>query len=349
MALALAASGGYCFSLKAELKLGADASKEVAKEMPPSTNQQWQKDIQALGKRFLPFLKRKEIPYHFQVIQAKEEINAFALPGGYVYFTERMWRIMTPDERAGIMAHEITHCDHRHGVDMMLKSQQRFLWTLPLVIATGGAAMEAAMWGNVIISQRYSRKLERDADESGIKLLAAAGFKPAGMVTSMKKLLNIEADQNRYEVSAIFADHPDTLKRVEYLTQEAESMGAKEADLELKAVDDPSRLGNIIAKTKEVNLVSARASTPLDYGRKVAIKKMLWDDNAQMLAPKTIAIATVLTPGRFPILVLPPRDDYSYSDIMPGDGVYPASDADLAPPPTPAPKTPPENERPTAG
>ena len=77
-------------------------------------------------------------------------------------------------------------------------------------------------------------------------------------------------------------------------------------------------------------------------GQAQAFLKRLLTENTQVLAPKTIAVATVLTPGRFPILVLPAREDYSYSDIMPGDGVYPATDADLAPQPIPGPKPPPE-------
>ncbi|OFX14375.1 MAG: hypothetical protein A2Z18_10990 [Armatimonadetes bacterium RBG_16_58_9] len=113
--LGIAAGAASGFSLEDEIKLGQEVAKEVEKEMPPSENQKWQDEISEMGKRFLPYVGRKDIPYHFRIVQAREKINAFALPGGYVYFTERMWQIMTPAERAGILAHEITHCDQRHG------------------------------------------------------------------------------------------------------------------------------------------------------------------------------------------------------------------------------------------
>ncbi|NLN76165.1 MAG: hypothetical protein GX139_07620 [Armatimonadetes bacterium] len=62
----------------------------------------------------------------------------------------------------------------------------------------------------------------------------------------MKKLLSIENDQNRYEVSAIFSGHPETQKRIDYLTQAAIELRAEESMLDLPMVDDPSSLGNVM-------------------------------------------------------------------------------------------------------
>jgi Zn-dependent protease with chaperone function len=323
--LLVVAGSCWAVSVKDEIKIGEDSSKEVLKEMPLLKDQKQQDAIGALGRKLVPFVKRKEIPYHFAIVTDKENsINAFALPGGYVFFTERMWRILTPDERAAVMAHEMTHCDLRHGINQSIKEQQRMLWTLPLLVIGGGAGAEAWMFGNMAVNARYSRVAEREADEGGIQLTMKAGFSPAGAVTSMKKLLSIENDTNRYEVSALFADHPDTQKRVDYLTQQAVALGAKPAELELLADDDPSRLGNIFKKVPDLSVLYARSATPLEFGQKVVIKKMLWDEDKQALGPKVIAEATVLTPGRFPTLVLSNYKDYYISDVMVGDGVYPA-------------------------
>ena len=317
-------SQAVAYSIAKEMALGKEVAAEVAKEMPPSKNEKWQKDIQNMGQRFLPYLKRKEISYTFQVVEAKDTLNAFAVPGGYVYFTERMWQILTPDERAAVMAHEITHCDQRHAIDSMIKAQQRMLWTLPLIVL-GPGWFNAVGMGNTIVSQRYSRKNEREADELGIQLLKNAGFNPAGSVTSMKKLLHIESSVNRYEVSEIFASHPDTLKRVEYLTDMAEKLGAKPEELELRAVDDPSRIGNVTDVLNGINGVHAKAFKPLAYGDKVAIKKQLWNDETQSLAPRLIAYATVLTPGILPTLLVEPAPGFYAVDVMEGDGIYPVN------------------------
>lgn len=328
----LANGPSLAFSVEEEIKLGEEAAGQVELEMPAAANKAWQDEITRMGERLISGVNRKEIAYHFKVINAGNEINAFALPGGYVYFTERMWRIMTPDERAGILAHEITHCDQRHGIDQMIKSQQRALWMLPLIVLTGGAsgAAEIALMGDMAISQRYSRKMEREADELGIKLLAAAGYNPAGSVTAMKKLLSIEADQNHYEVSAIFASHPDTTKRIEYLTQAATELGAKPSEFELKSVEDPNRLGNVTQKLSPHQMIEVESTIPLQFKQKVLIKKLLWDDKAQALLPKTVAVGTVLSPGKTAALTFDKvytRDNvekFYYSDIMTGDGVYPA-------------------------
>ena len=327
--LAISVGSASAFSVEAEIRLGEELSHEVEQEMPLSKNEKWQRDIEEIGKRLVPYVKRKQIPYHFRVVEAEGKINAFALPGGYVYFTERMWQIMTPAERAGITAHEIVHCDQRHGVDQMLKAKQRALWALPLMLLGGGGGLGfAVMLGNTLISQRYSRKMERQADELGIKLLEDAGFDPSGAVTSMKKLLHIESSINRYEISNIFASHPDTNKRITYLAQAATSMGASASDLELRSVDDPARLGNVTGKIGQSNVLMARCSTPLDYGQKIVIKKMLWDDEVDALAPKTVARATVLSPGNFPNLILDVEEGYYVIDVMVGDGIYPAPEVD---------------------
>ncbi len=315
----------HAVSIAQEIKIGEESSKLILKEMPLSSNQRYQDDIAALGSKLTPFVIRKEIPYHFAVVKdEKNTINAFALPGGYVYFTEHMWSILTPDERAAVLAHEIIHCDLRHGIDANIKQQQRMLWTLPLIVFGGTIGADVWTWGNMIVNARYSRKMEREADEKGIRLTTKAGFQPAGAVTSMKKLLSIETDQNRYEVSSLFADHPDTQRRINYLTEAALSLGAKKPDLELPAVDDPARLGNITGKAPDMSVLYARVSEPLAYGTKVVIKKMMWDEDRQSLWPKRIADATVLTPGKFPALALGDCKNEDAWGAAVGDGVYAA-------------------------
>lgn len=328
VSVVLMAYPGICHavSVAQEIKIGEETSKLIVKEMPLSQNQKYQDDIAALGARLTPFVGRPEIPYHFAVVKdEKNTINAFALPGGYVYFTERMWTILTPDERAAVLAHEITHCDLRHGIDANIKQQQRMLWTLPLIVFGGAAGADAWTWGNMIVSARYSRKMEREADENGIRLATKAGFQPSGAVTSMKKLLSIESNQNRYEMSSLFADHPDTQRRIEYLTEAALSLGAIKPELDLPAVDDPARLGNITSKVPDMSVLYARVSEPLTYGTKVDIKKMLWDEEKQSLWPKMIAKATVLTPGKFPALALADDKNNDIWAVTVGDGVYAAA------------------------
>lgn len=330
--LTLCVGAAWGFSIAKEIKLGEDISKEVEKEMPLSKNEQWQHDIDAMGKKFVPYLERKDIPYHFHIVDAKDEINAFSVPGGYVYFTERMWKILTPDERAGVLGHEIAHSDKRHAVDQMIGSTQRALWTIPIAILTGGAGLDFLLAGNMAMAMRYSRKMEREADEVGTKLMQQAGYNPAGMVTAMKKLLHIEAAVNHYEISQIFSSHPDTGKRIDYLGQEAKELGARPDELDLKYVEAPSCLGNITGKLKDINVFAARTASALNYGQKVQIRKVLWDDKLQALTPQPIAEATVLTPGTHPTLVVATDKEQSFIEVMEGDGIFAMDQAKLPEP-----------------
>ncbi len=115
--------------------------------MPPSKNQKWQDEIAALGNRLVPYVTRKEIPYHFNIVADKDNtVNAFALPGGYVYFTEHMWLILTPDERAAVLAHEITHCDMRHGINEASNEQQRYALDAAADRAWRGSRRSTSGW-----------------------------------------------------------------------------------------------------------------------------------------------------------------------------------------------------------
>lgn len=297
--------------------------------MPLSENKQWQEEITEMGKKMMPYLNRKVFDYDFKIIKAEENgkkiLNAFALPGGHVYFTERMWYIMNPDERAAIIAHEMIHCDKRHGIDQMLKSQQRMLWQIPIIIASGGsaAALYGLAMGDALLGQRFSLKAEQEADELGVELMKKAGYNPAGAVTAMKKLLYIEGQTNRYEISSALSTHPDTQKRIDYLTKKALALGSTQQDLEIKVPDDPDSIGKIIRVSSDMKVIHARTKRPLKYREEVIIKKMIWNDKTNKTIALVVGKATVLAPGSNPILIVnADKGVLEVEDIMPGDSIY---------------------------
>ncbi|MBO7393957.1 MAG: M48 family metalloprotease [Abditibacteriota bacterium] len=318
---AFVCGAAFGYSLEKELKTGAKVAKEVEKEMPPSDNEAAQKAIEELGAKFMPHIERKDVPYHFKVVEAKGVMNAFALPGGYVYFTERMWQILTPEERAAVMAHEITHSDKRHAITAQRKANQRALWSLPLVVL-GPVGMNVMAVGNVMISMRYSRKQEQEADEAGMDLLVKAGFDPAGSVTSMKKLRAIENEYNKYEISSVFSDHPETQKRIDYLTARAVKYGSKPEDLEVKPFDDPAAIGKVAKILADLGGVEASLTIKAAYGDKFVVKKMLYDDASKTAKPVKVADAVSMASGRYVTLLLTPVDVYEKADIAVGDGIY---------------------------
>ena len=188
-----ASSSLHAFSLEDEMKLGKDINAEILKKTPVSKNKQSIKEIEELGQKISQNVNRKQIPYHFTILQ-DNDLNAFAVPGGYVYFTQRLWDVLRYDERAGVLAHETVHVDQRHSLDALLKHQRRRIWTgvLLYVFGAGNWAYNAADIVNTLHEYKYSRGDEKQADQGGVKLLEKANLNPAGLLLSLRKIKRLK-------------------------------------------------------------------------------------------------------------------------------------------------------------
>lgn len=325
-------------TLKDEIEIGQKVSEDIEKEFPVTENKEWLAEIDRLGKLLTPHVTRKEMPYTFKIIKeevrGKPELDAFSLPGGRVYFSERMWRIMTRDERIGILAHEIAHIDKRHAIDTMGEMQRRSLWTAAIMIITGASSniWNAADIANTLYTLKYSRKREQEADRMAVMYTTAADESPVGLVTALKKLQRIEGDGDR--PPKILSTHPDIGDRVKYLAEECVKLGYKPESMELKFKDQPDRLGDVVKRTKEGMLVSVNTTKPLALNELVWIKKPLWDDEKNMVIPKPVAKGVALTSGTQIQVSVKMEKGFDFSDIDAGDGVYPREPDPVPPPPT---------------
>ena len=165
-------------------------------------------------------------------------------------------------------------------------------------------------------------RLKVACDEAGMDLLVKAGFDPAGSVTSMKKLRAIENEYNKYEISSVFSDHPETQKRIDYLTARAVRYGSKPEDLEVKPFDDPAAIGKVAKILADLGGVEASLTIKAAYGDKFVVKKMLYDDASKTAKPVKVADAVSMASGRYVTLLLTPVDVYEKADIAVGDGIY---------------------------
>ncbi|MEN6371279.1 MAG: M48 family metalloprotease [Armatimonadota bacterium] len=315
-------------TVKEEIEIGQKSAKEIEKEFPVTENKEWLKEIDSLGRLLTPYVKRKEIPYTFKIIKeetkGKPELDAFSLPGGPVYFSERMWRVMTRDERIGILAHEISHIDKRHAIDTMSEMQRRSMWTTAVMIITGagGNWWDAADLANTLYTLKFSRKREKEADMMAVDLTTAAGQTPAGLVTALEKLLRVENEAGD-KPPKILSTHPATDDRVKYLTERCLELGVKPEAMELKFNDQPNRLGDVKDKKKKDMLVNVTTAKPLAINSLVWIKKPLWDEEKNVVAPKPVARGVALTEGTEVQVSVKMEPGFDFSDIESGDGVYP--------------------------
>jgi predicted Zn-dependent protease len=162
------------------------------------------------------------VPFKVKVIE-DDEINAFALPGGYFYVDTGL--IMAADSEsqlAGVMAHEIAHVAARHATRNMTRSEIWNIASIPLMMVGGpvGFAVEEAAGLAVPMGfLKFSRDDEREADLLGIEYEYKAGYDPTSFVSFFEKLKAQEKHKKNF-IAKAFSTHPMTADRVERAQKE---------------------------------------------------------------------------------------------------------------------------------
>jgi predicted Zn-dependent protease len=208
-----ARAGLFSISPDKEKSIGADAAKQIEAQAPIVTGPvaSW---VEAVGAR-LAQKSDPEFQYSFRVIESPE-INAFTLPGGYIYVYTGLRQVApTEDELAAVLAHEITHAEEHHYALQYRKSSRR-----GLLLGVGSLLLGLPDLANQVIglldfarTQKYSRAQEAEADRLGMERMARAGYDPKGMVSLLDKLS--QEDKGGGTLDKWFGDHPDAASRVE--------------------------------------------------------------------------------------------------------------------------------------
>jgi beta-barrel assembly-enhancing protease len=164
------------------------------------------------------------VPFTIKVIDS-DEVNAFALPGGFFYVNSGLiLRAQEESELAGVMAHEISHVTARHGTKNATKGEMMQLATIPLMLLgpVGWAGYGLYEGLNIAIPLTYlkfSRDSEREADFLGLQYMYKAGYDPNAFVTFFER---IQADEKRRPgtIPKVFSTHPPTPDRIEAAQKE---------------------------------------------------------------------------------------------------------------------------------
>ncbi len=158
-----------------------------------------------------------KVPFTIKVIDS-DEINAFALPGGFFYVNKGL--ILTADneaEMAGPMAHEIAHVAARHGVEQASKGEIVNWGSLPLIFLGGWGGFAARQVASLAIPMgflKFSRGAEYEADTLGVQYLWASGYDPRSMATFFEKL-QAQEKKKPGTIVRIFSTHPMVGDRIE--------------------------------------------------------------------------------------------------------------------------------------
>ncbi len=212
---------GDWYSLETEIRIGKQYSMQVDNSVKMITDPVVTEYVNRIGQNLVRNSDAK-VPFTIKVIDS-DEINAFALPGGFFYVNSGL--ILAADEEAelaGVMAHEIAHVCARHQMRQMTRANWAQIGTLPLIFVGGGigyAAYEAAGLGLPVTFMKFQRNFEAEADYLGLQYMYKTGYDPQAFISFFEK---IQAKEKKKPgtLAKAFASHPQTPDRIEKSQEE---------------------------------------------------------------------------------------------------------------------------------
>lgn len=198
-------------SQQQEVELGATTAAEVSAQLPLIRDAAVVNYINTLGTQLARVTDTRNLAWTFTVVDSKE-VNAFALPGGWIYVNRGLIeRTTNVSELAGVLAHEIGHVTRRHSVQQLQQAQGAnvglsLLCTLTKVCESGASQAAINVGGSALFA-KFSRTDEAEADAEAVATTIKAGISPRGIPAMFQKLLN-ERTRNAGALDAFFATHP---------------------------------------------------------------------------------------------------------------------------------------------
>src|SRR5437764_3847399 len=218
-------AGFNLFSAQDDVQIGQQSAAQAEQQLPLLNDAQTNAYVNCIGQRLAANACCPQFQYRFQVVNASD-INAFALPGGFVYINRGILdNARNEGEVAGVIAHEISHVALRHGTHQASKAYLAQAGisilggllggkvgqgTAQVINAIGGFGLNA-------LFLKYSRDIETQADVRGSQILNASGYTPVDMINFFKTLERVDPSKK----TNFLADHPAPPDRIARIEQEA--------------------------------------------------------------------------------------------------------------------------------
>jgi predicted Zn-dependent protease len=250
---------GNWYSIEGEIRMGKQYAQIVESSSKLVTDPLVSEYVNRIGQNLVRN-SDSQVPFTIKVIDS-DEINAFALPGGFFYVNSGL--ILAADEEAelaGVMAHEIAHVAARHITRQMTRSQWANIGTIPLIFVGGGigyAVRSAAGLGLPMTFLTFQRGFEAEADYLGLQYMYKTGYDPQAFISFFEK---VQAQEKRKpgSLAKAFATHPQTPDRITKSQQEISTILPAKPDY--------------VVTTSEFDEVKARLAA-LENRRKIVDEK----------------------------------------------------------------------------
>ena len=222
--LLLGGGGGCTISEQQELAMGRQLHGQFEKESgglyPDPQIQQY---VSSVGMSLAQHAGRPKLDWRFSIVNS-DQINAFAVPGGYIYLTQGLlFRMTNEAQLAGVLGHEAGHIAERHSARQI--GRARTAQGLSAVAGVVGGLFGYGWAGDVtsavasLSMMSYSRDQERDADQLGLRYMTQAGYNPRGLVELMQILQSAGGGRGAPE---FLSTHPNPGNRLENLKETIE-------------------------------------------------------------------------------------------------------------------------------
>lgn len=222
-----------------ELALGQQAHRQTLSQYRVLNDPPLQQYVDAVGQQLAANSHRPDLNFTFTLLDSTE-INAFALPGGYIYITRGLLAYMNSEaELAAVLGHEIGHVTARHGVRQASSAQAASVGggLLSLVFPQlGGLGMSQTLGLlSTAVLRGYGREHELEADRLGAEYLAATNYDPNAMFDMIRTLKNHELLEQKIAAAegrearayhGVFSTHPDNDTRLKEVIQHAQSLSS---------------------------------------------------------------------------------------------------------------------------
>jgi predicted Zn-dependent protease len=228
-----------------EIQIGQQQDVEVRREMGVYNDRALQEYVSTLGMKLAQVSERPNLPWHFTVVDVPA-INAFALPGGYIYITRGILPFLDDEAQlAGVLGHEIGHVTARHAAQQYSRATGAQLGLIlgSIFVPQTRPFAQLGESGLGLLFLKYGRDDEEQADTLGVKYASSAGWDPAGVPQMLTTLARIEDASDNKGVPNWLSTHPapvDRIQKVQSAVQQAEAGAGRfttDRDAYLRRID----------------------------------------------------------------------------------------------------------------